>query len=141
MKHPMKSTRRVEVDASRRPRAAAFASNGQVRRRMQRQRRQDTDLELDLRRRLHRLGLRYRLQLPVLPRRTIDIAFPRVQVAVDVRSCFWHGCPLHGRIPSSNHDWWATKLATTKQRDADTESRLVALGWIVVVVWQHDDLD
>lgn len=119
----------------------SFASNPDVRDRMQRQARRDTDLERSLRSALHRRGLRYRLQVQLIPRRTSDIVFPKARVVVDVRSCFWHGCSSHCTIPQSNHDWWAAKFARTVQRDRDTEDRLRAAGWTVMVVWEHDDLE
>lgn len=120
---------------------SSFASTPDVRRRMQQQARRDTDLELGLRRRLHGRGLRYRVQLAVLPRRTADIVFTRARVVIDVRSCFWHGCPEHGTRPKSNDQWWDAKLRRTVARDEETVARLRDAGWTVFVVWGHDDLD
>ena len=96
-----------------------------------------------MRRLLHATGLRYRVALPVpgLPRRTIDIAFPRRRVAVFVDGCFWHGCPTHGTDPTSNSAWWAKKILTNQQRDADTTIHLQTLGWTVVRFWEHEDPD
>lgn len=108
---------------------------------MQRQARRDTSLERTLRSALHRRGLRYRLQVKLLPRRTSDIVFSKARIVVDVRSCFWHQCSSHCGIPKTNHDWWTAKLARTAERDVDTEDRLRAAGWIVVVVWEHDDIE
>ncbi|MGW3402337.1 very short patch repair endonuclease [Streptomyces zhihengii] len=45
---------------------------------------------------MHRLGLRFRLQLRVATRCTADFVLPRYGVAVFVDGCFWHGCPTHG---------------------------------------------
>lgn len=107
---------------------------------MQRQRRVDTGPELALRRQLHRRGLRYRLHVPVVDaRRRHDIVFPKVKVVVEVRGCFWHGCPEHGTSPKANAAWWADKLATNKRRDEDTAHRLADAGWTLVVVWEHED--
>jgi DNA mismatch endonuclease, patch repair protein len=119
----------------------SFASSPDVRDRMQRQARRDTTLERVLRSALHRRGLRYRLQVQLLPRRTSDIVFSKTKIVVDVRSCFWHRCPTHYSLPRANHDWWAAKLATTVLRDEDTEDRLRSAGWTVIVVWEHDDID
>lgn len=121
--------------------ASSFASSPEVRARMQRQARRDTTLEKSLRSELYKRGMRYRVQVQVLPRRTADIVFSRARVVVDVRSCFWHSCPSHCSIPRSNREWWAAKLARTAARDADTEARLRAAGWTVVVVWAHDDIE
>lgn len=105
--------------------------------------RRDTRPELTLRRALFQRGHRYRVQygVPGLARRTIDIAFPRRRVAVFVDGCFWHRCPWHCRVPSTNRDWWEWKLERTATRDADTNQRLRELGWTVVRVWEHDNVD
>lgn len=107
---------------------------------MSRQGRRDTAAELAVRRALHRRGLRYRLCVPVpgLPRRTMDIAFGRARVAVFVHGCFWHGCEAHGTWPQANSAWWRTKLERNVERDAETAAHLVALGWKVVTVWEHE---
>jgi DNA mismatch endonuclease (patch repair protein) len=103
--------------------------------------RQDTAPELGLRRALHALGLRYRLQVrvPGNNRRRIDIAFTRARVAVFVDGCYWHGCPDHGTRPKANREWWDWKIARNKARDADTNLLLTSQGWMVVRVWEHDD--
>lgn len=109
--------------------------------RMRLQSTRDTKPEVLIRRELHRRGLRYRIQYKILDslNRRMDIAFPRERVAVDVRGCFWHDCPEHGSRPKSNQDWWSSKLEGNVQRDADSERRLAAAGWDVVVVWEHED--
>jgi DNA mismatch endonuclease (patch repair protein) len=109
---------------------------------MERQQRSGTRPELALRRELHRRGLRYRLQQRLLPgtRRVSDIVFPRPRVVVDVRGCFWHGCPQHSSVPQANREWWADKIEANRARDLDTDSRLREAGWTVVVVWEHEDV-
>lgn len=106
------------------------------------QRQRDTGVEMALRRELYRRGLRYRLQqrvVPGAPRRAVDIVFPGPKVAVDCRACWWHGCRAHGATPVRNQAWWLAKLATNRERDADTERRLTGAGWCVLVAWEHDD--
>ena len=100
----------------------------------------DTKPELVLRRRLHAMGLRYRVCARPLPnvRRTVDIVFGPARVAVEVRGCFWHGCPDHYRAPSSNSGYWSAKVERNVSRDADTERRLTEAGWRLVVVWEHE---
>jgi DNA mismatch endonuclease (patch repair protein) len=113
-----------------------------VRQRMQRQARRDTSIEVELRRRLWERGLRYRVDRSVVvPRRRHDIVFIGPRLVVDVRGCFWHGCPEHGTVPANNRAWWVEKLEGNRRRDDDTERRLAENGWLVVVVWEHDDLD
>ncbi len=117
------------------------ASSEGVSRRMSVAARRDTAPELALRRALHAGGLRYRVGFPVpgQRRRTIDVAFTRVQVAVFVDGCFWHGCPEHGTQPRSNSAWWTTKLSANQARDRDTDRVLAEAGWTVVRVWEHED--
>jgi DNA mismatch endonuclease (patch repair protein) len=122
--------------------ASSFASSPAVRSRMQAQRTRDTKPEVELRRQLHRLGLRYRLETQIVPgtRRRVDISFPSAKVAVMVDGCFWHGCPDHGaHQPSVNQWYWPAKIVTNQQRDTDTDERLRASGWEVIRIWEHQD--
>ncbi len=106
-------------------------------------RRRDTAPELALRRRLHALGLRYRVDRPVIPglRRRADVVFASAKVAVFVDGCYWHSCPTHGTQPKANASWWAEKLETNRHRDADTDRRLRLADWLVIRVWEHEDAD
>jgi DNA mismatch endonuclease, patch repair protein len=116
------------------------ASSQAASRRLKQQRQRDTKPEVVLRRELHRRGLRYRIETPVVDRRRRhDIVFGSAKVVVDVRGCFWHGCPDHGTLPKANSEWWRAKLAANRERDLDTESRLAEAGWSLIVVWEHDD--
>ncbi len=101
--------------------------------------RRDTKPELLLRQELHRRGLRYRVQIkvPGNNRRTIDIAFTRVRLAVYVDGCFWHGCPEHHVRPRTNSDWWRWKIERNQLRDADTDRALRERGWDVLRIWEH----
>lgn len=74
----------------------------------------------------------------LVPRRRIDIVFAGQRVAVDVRGCFWHGCPLHATEPTHNAEWWRRKLDGNIRRDEDTITQLGQLGWHTVVVWEHE---
>jgi DNA mismatch endonuclease (patch repair protein) len=116
------------------------ASSPAVRRRMQATRGRDTGPELALRRELHRRGLRYRVDAPVVPglRRRADLVFPRARVAVFVDGCFWHGCPQHATTAKTNAAFWAAKIMANQARDADTTRRLSEAGWTVVRIWGHD---
>ncbi len=109
-------------------------------RRMSRQARKDTAPEMALRRELHRRGLRYRVErpLPDMPRRRVDISFPRAKVAVFVDGCFWHACPEHATWPARNDVWWADKLRRNVERDAETDTHLKERGWAVVRIWEHE---
>ncbi|MFN6960687.1 MAG: very short patch repair endonuclease [Rhodocyclaceae bacterium] len=116
-------------------------SSPEASRRMARVRQRGTDVEIELRRALHALGLRYRLQVPLSrkPRRVADIVFIGARVAVFVDGCFWHGCPLHATWPKENAGFWRAKIEANRARDADTSRRLRELGWEVIRVWSHED--
>ena len=103
--------------------------------------RKDTKPEVALRRALHRRGLRFRVQVkvPGNRRRTIDVAFTRVQLAIYVDGCFWHGCPEHHVQPKANNDWWRWKIDINRARDRDTDRVLGEAGWAVLRIWEHED--
>lgn len=109
---------------------------------MQANRSRDTKPELEVRRALHRLGLRYRVAIAPEPslRRRADIVFTRARVVVFIDGCFWHGCPDHGRSTfNHNVEYWPAKIASNVERDADTTSRLQEAGWRVLRFWEHED--
>lgn len=119
----------------------AAPSSAEVSRRLGRVRQKNTSAERALRRALHALGLRYRVQVLVLtkPRRVADVVFVGPRVAVFVDGCFWHGCPIHATWPKNNADFWRTKVLANQARDRDTDARLRADGWEVVRLWGHED--
>jgi DNA mismatch endonuclease, patch repair protein len=111
--------------------------------RMSRQARRDTAPELAVRRLLHASGLRYRVNVPVpgMPRRTIDIVFAKLKIAIFLDGCFWHGCPQHATSPKANADWWRQKLDRNMARDRETSKHLIDTGWTVIRFWEHEDPD
>jgi len=44
-------------------------------------------------------------------------------------------------MPKAHAEWWAAKLATTRERDRDTDARLVAAGWTPLRIWEHEVVD
>jgi DNA mismatch endonuclease (patch repair protein) len=119
-----------------------FASSEAVRQRMSAQRRRDTEPELEVRRRLHARGLRYRVNVAPLDgvRRTADIVFRPARVAVFIDGCFWHGCETHGRRRHDVNAWyWPDKIERNRSRDSDTDERLRAAGWLPLRFWEHED--
>jgi len=103
-------------------------------------RRRDTLPELAVRKLLHAQGLRYRVDLAPLKgyRRRADVVFTRAKIAVFIDGCFWHGCPLHYRVPGTNVGYWEPKIARNVERDAETTLALTAAGWRVLRYWEHD---
>ena len=96
-----------------------------------------------MRRRLHAAGLRYRVAYPVpgQRRRTIDIAFTRVRLAIFNDGCFWHSCPEHLHHPRANSAWWVVKLETNQLRDLSVTAQLEGMGWTVLRFWEHEPPD
>jgi len=105
---------------------------------MRRMPRRDTAPEIALRRVLHGMGLRYRVDLSGLPGRP-DVAFTRARIAVFVDGCFWHACPDHGVLPKANHAWWKAKLDENRKRDRRKDDALRQIGWLPVHVWEHEN--
>ncbi|PPF75630.1 very short patch repair endonuclease [Pseudoclavibacter sp. Z016] len=122
---------------------SSWATSAATRRTMIGNKRRDTKPELEIRRRLHALGLRYRVdfRLDATSRTRADIVFTRRRVAVFVDGCFWHGCPLHAVMPKSNVDYWGPKLQRNQERDQATNSHLRETGWLVLRFWEHENPD
>lgn len=137
-------SRRRPSERTPRPESAkaSYAKTGGVRSRMQMQRTRDTEPEMALRRSLHAMGLRYRVDRPPLAglRRRADLVFGGAKVAVFVDGCFWHGCPDHGNPrPATNAWYWPAKIEGNRARDRDTDRRLTEAGWLVLRLWEHED--
>lgn len=132
----MKRSKPTRPNRTKRPEA----SSDEVRRRMQGTPRRDTPCELAIRSAVHALGLRFRVDWPLLgTRRRADFVFIRARVAVFVDGCFWHGCAEHGTWPKANAHWWRNKIETNVRRDRNTDALLQASGWKVLRFWEHDE--
>ncbi len=96
----------------------------------------DTKPEMTLRRGLHALGFRFRLNDRRLPGRP-DIVFPRYRAVLLAHGCFWHGhdCHLH-RLPGTRAEFWEAKIAGNRARDALVLQSLDRLGWRRGIVWE-----
>jgi DNA mismatch endonuclease, patch repair protein len=96
----------------------SWASSAATRASMLANRSRDTGPELAVRRRIHAMGLRYRVNARRVPtlRRTADLVFTRKRVAVFVDGCFWHGCLGHHSQPRANADFWRVEGAAATAR-------------------------
>lgn len=72
---------------------------------------------------------------------TPDIAIKKIQTSYFVDSCFWHGCPLHGRCPKTNQEFWNKKLNRNQKRDAEVSQYYIDKEWNILRVWEHDIKD
>jgi DNA mismatch endonuclease (patch repair protein) len=66
-----------------------------------------------------------------------DFTFRHERVVVFVDGCFWHGCPKCYKRPSSNQEFWDTKIGNNRKRDRRVSRELRREGWKVVRIWQH----
>jgi DNA mismatch endonuclease (patch repair protein) len=97
----------------------------------------DTAPEVALRKALHAMGFRYRVndrQLPGCP----DIVLPRYRTIVFIHGCFWHrhaGCSI-ATTPKSNTLFWQEKFNRNVTRDRRIVAELTAAGWRIIVAWE-----
>jgi DNA mismatch endonuclease (patch repair protein) len=110
---------------------------------MQGNRSRDTRPEAAVRSALHRHGFRFRKHAQPLRglRCQADIIFSTERVAVFVDGCFWHGCPEHGRRPTTNSDYWRAKIGRNIDRDRRNDQALAQAGWTVVRAWEHEPVE
>jgi DNA mismatch endonuclease, patch repair protein len=78
----------------------------------------------------------WRRNYPLLGRP--DFVFREKRCALFADGCFWHGCPVHGRVPSSNVDYWSQKIARNRKRDRQVKRELARKGWRVLRIWEHE---
>ena len=99
-------------------------------------RQKGTGPELRLRKALHRLGFRYRLNDNKLPG-SPDLVFPKYKAVIFVHGCFWHrhGCKA-STTPKTRRDFWLAKFKANVERDEAKIEALKAKGWRVLVVWE-----
>lgn len=81
-------------------------------------------------------GFRYRKNVRKLPG-CPDIVLAKYRTVIFVNGCFWHkhNCPRFV-WPSSNQDYWKTKIQRNVERDCRNQRELQNVGWNVLVVWE-----
>jgi DNA mismatch endonuclease, patch repair protein len=107
------------------------------RRTMQAVKSKDTAPEMTVRRLVHGMGYRFRLHRKDLPGKP-DLVFSRLQKVLFVHGCFWHGheCARGCRAPKANAEYWRTKIARNRLRDAANLDALEEKGWDAAVIWE-----
>jgi DNA mismatch endonuclease (patch repair protein) len=109
---------------------------------MSRVKSKNTKPELMIRSILHKQGYRFRVHRKDLPGNP-DIVLPRYKTVIFVHGCFWHqheGCPDSKR-PSTNIEFWNSKLNENIARDQKNKIKLRELGWEVFVIWECEMKD
>jgi DNA mismatch endonuclease (patch repair protein) len=96
---------------------------------------QGTGPELKVRAMLRAIAPGYRLNRADLPGKP-DVVYGRRKLAIFVHGCFWHGhdCPRGARPPKDNAEYWQTKIARNRARDAAALAALSALGWRTLTI-------
>jgi DNA mismatch endonuclease (patch repair protein) len=96
----------------------------------------NTSAELKVRKNLHRLGYRFRVNFSKLPGHP-DIAFTARHKLIMIHGCFWHGhnCGKQ-KLPQTNSDYWRTKILKNVLRDQEQVKILEEMGWESLVVWE-----
>lgn len=106
--------------------------------RMRRVATRNTSIEKSVRKVLHHLGYRFRLNDKNLPGKP-DIVLKRLKTVIFVHGCFWHGhksC-LKGRLrPRRNVEFWNERMIRNKARDKKVVGKLNKMGWHVLVIWE-----
>jgi DNA mismatch endonuclease (patch repair protein) len=97
----------------------------------------DSKIEVAFRKSLWKLGFRYRKNASNYFGKP-DIVLKKHKAVIFVDSCFWHGCPEHLRMPSSNRDYWVKKIEKNKSRDLAVNKHYRDNGWTVLRIWEHD---
>lgn len=96
----------------------------------------DTAPEIKLRRGLHGLGFRYRLNVKELPGKP-DLVFPGRHAVLFAHGCFWHGHDCHLFVwPKSRAKWWRDKIERNKSVDGRVIEALAGMGWRIGIVWE-----
>ena len=98
---------------------------------------QNTKPEILVRKLVHAQGYRFRLHQNNLPGKP-DLVLPRHSKIILVHGCFWHGHVGCSRatLPSTNLEFWSSKILGNKKRDIKVKRKLALEGWKVLVVWQ-----
>lgn len=101
-----------------------------------------TKPEMAVRRALHALGYRFRVNMKGLPG-SPDLVFTKRRKAIFVHGCFWHrhpGC-RYASEPKTRREFWQQKFSANIERDARQKKELEELGWKVETVWECETRD
>lgn len=97
----------------------------------------ETQPEILVRRFLFNKGFRFRKNVKTLPGKP-DIVLPKYKTAILIHGCFWHGHTNCSKatLPTSNIDFWQTKINSNTERDKRVKQELRKSGWRVITIWE-----
>jgi DNA mismatch endonuclease (patch repair protein) len=66
-----------------------------------------------------------------------DIVLPKYHTLIFIHGCFWHGhiCK-RGTLPTTNVEFWETKIGGNIERDKRDIAKLEKQGWHVIIIWE-----
>ena len=67
-----------------------------------------------------------------------DILLGRGKTVIFIDGCFFHGCPLHFRVPKTNSAFWRGKIRDNGKRRQKSLKVLGKMGYSAVSIWEHD---
>jgi DNA mismatch endonuclease (patch repair protein) len=96
----------------------------------------ETKPEILVRKFLFSNGFRFRKNVKYLSGKP-DIVLPKYKTVIFIHGCFWHGHTCkRGALPTTNIEFWKTKIGRNIERDKHDISELEKQGWHVTVIWQ-----
>ncbi len=96
----------------------------------------ETKPEIMVRKFLFANGFRFRKNVKDLPGKP-DIVLPKYKTVIFIHGCFWHGHTCkRGALPTTNVEFWETKISSNIERDKRNITELEKNGWRVIVIWQ-----
>ena len=99
----------------------------------------ETKPEQLLRKELWKVGVRYRINVKVLPG-SPDIVVRRSMLIIFVDGEFWHGYnwDIKKKKIKTNRKFWIPKIERNIQRDTENTVALKKLGFRVLRFWEHE---
>jgi DNA mismatch endonuclease (patch repair protein) len=104
---------------------------------MSRIKNKNTKAEILVRKKLHSLGFRFRLNNKAIFGNP-DIVLPKYRTALFVNGCFWHRhekCK-YAYMPKSKVEFWEKKFTANIKRDVEVSKQLSDSGWKQFVIWE-----
>ncbi len=96
----------------------------------------DSKIEVEFRKKLWREGFRYRKNATNYFGKP-DLVLPKYKTVIFIDSCFWHGCPWHCKLPTSNKEFWEKKIKKNKERDREVNKHYRRKSWNIIRIWEH----
>jgi len=97
----------------------------------------NTKPESMVRKFLFRNGFRFRINVNTMPGKP-DIVLRKYKTIIFIHGCFWHGhknCSK-AKLPTTNTEFWTTKILGNIKRDIKLNSELKQQGWQIITVWE-----